>query len=70
MYSEDCRKGFTGYAVLREEYSFCVEHHKLRDDEQWEIRLDRSVEVIMWRMLPARCEKFRFYQYQLFSSQP
>lgn len=58
-FPEDCRKGFTGYALFRELHSYCSEHHKLGDEEQWEIRLVRSVEVIVWRM-----------SYAVFSRQP
>ena len=50
---EDCRKAFTGYVVFRELHPCCLEHHKLGDEEQWEIRLVRPVEVMVWRMSHA-----------------
>lgn len=71
MYSiEDGRNGFTGYAVFREHYSVCLENHKLQDEEEWEVRLKRSVEVIVRRMLNAECEELLLHQQQLFSRQP
>lgn len=59
--TEDYRKGFTGFAVWAEEYLVCVELHKLCGEEPLEVRLERSVEVIVWRMLNVRCEEFIFH---------
>lgn len=50
---EDYRKGFTGYAVFRELHSCCLGHHKLGDEEQWEVRLVRPVEAIVCRISHA-----------------